>query len=159
MFHSSDIAGPLSNGVITHVRADDISRLRPNGPGGRRRRSLFAVSVPRGEASAWCLAKHNTAHAPQPFLLSRLRGICVGTMKIDKHDAEWKLSEGNETLGFVREFLGSFFVYRSGASHTQPQGPYRSMREAVNSLQRRAKRKRGLVYFKGALTRRREEDV
>jgi hypothetical protein len=79
-------------------------------------------------------------------------------MKIDKHDTEWRLSEGHETLGYVREWLGSFFVYRSGASHTQPLGPYRSMRDAVNSLQRRPKRKRGLVYFRGALTRRREDE-
>jgi hypothetical protein len=103
-----------------------------------------------------------TARTPRGRSFSiGVRGIFsaqVRRMKIDKHDAEWKLSEGNETLGFVREFLGSFFVYRSGASHTEPQGPYRSMREAVNSLQRRARRKRGLVYYRGALTRRREED-
>jgi hypothetical protein len=27
-------------------------------------------------------------------------------MKIDKNDSEWKLSEGSETLGFVREWPG-----------------------------------------------------
>jgi hypothetical protein len=79
-------------------------------------------------------------------------------MKIDKHDTEWKLSEGSETLGFIREWLGSFFVYRSGASHTEPQGPYRTMNDAVRSLERRAKRKHGRVFFRGALVRRRLED-
>jgi hypothetical protein len=79
-------------------------------------------------------------------------------VKIDKADVEWKITEGSQTLGFVREFLARWYVYPSGASHTQPLGPFRNFRDALRALEQPPKRKRGQVYFRGALTRRRDEE-
>jgi hypothetical protein len=62
-----------------------------------------------------CSVNKNLAEPAGRLSFRGVAGISCGggAVKIDKHDAEWKLTEGSETLGFIREWLGSYFVYRS----------------------------------------------
>jgi hypothetical protein len=78
-------------------------------------------------------------------------------MKIDRwKDAEWKLSDRGEPLGFVREFNGVYWVYIDG-DDGEPHG-YRRLVDPIRSLQPPKPRRQRIVYFRGALTRRREDE-
>jgi hypothetical protein len=55
----------------------------------------------------------------------------------------------------VREFNGTFWVYRDGDD--EPRG-YRRLLDAIRSLQPRKPRRRSLVYYRVALTRRSEDE-
>jgi hypothetical protein len=83
---------------------------------------------------------------------------CGDAMKIERGEEEWKLTHDGGPVAILRPWLGCYYVYLSDQSHERPLGPFRSMLEAIRHVQPSKPKHRRLVYLRGTLTRRSEDE-
>jgi hypothetical protein len=138
----------------------------------RHARRVSAATSPRGTVQPAVTARQTTPAiattrhslgrrvgslllAPPALFLPPGAGGLGAAMKIERTQDEWKLSERATPLGFVREFNGTFWVYRDGDD--EPRG-YRRLLDAIRSLQPRKPRRSRRVYVRGTLMRQTTED-
>jgi hypothetical protein len=78
-------------------------------------------------------------------------------MKIERGEDEWKLTDDGAPVAIIRPWLGAYLVFLSGQSHERPL-IFRSMLDALKAVQPEKPRRKRMVYFRGTLQRRSEDE-